>query len=184
MRIRNSRRAGASGGFTLIETAISLTVMVSALLAFGQAIVSSMRAAAASRESTLASEAARQLLQDLVAADFEDVYALFNEDPADDPDGVGTAPGANRAIEGLDPDPADADGMAGEVVFPVAGGVLREDVVDAALGMPSDLNDDGIIDGLDRSGDYQLLPVLVRVRWRGSAGISKVEFRTLLGVMP
>ena len=48
------------------------------------------------------------------------------------------------------------------------------------MGMPRDLDGDGVIDALDHSGDYRLLPVLVRVAWRGSSGPAKLEFRTML----
>jgi len=47
---------------------------------------------------------------------------------------------------------------------------LREDYVDAKLGMPRDLNGDSLIDDLDHSGDYVVLPVHVQIRWRGNFG--------------
>jgi len=75
----------------------------------------------------------------------------------------------------------------GEIVFPaisVAGGPLqlREDLLAPEFGMPNgrDLNGDGNIDQLDHSGDYQLLPVIVRLRWRNGAGERTAEIRTFL----
>jgi hypothetical protein len=64
----------------------------------------------------------------------------------------------------------------------IAGGAVqvREDLQEPALGMPRDLNGDGIPDALDHSADMQILPVLVRLRWRGPTGISRMEFRTLV----
>jgi hypothetical protein len=78
----------------------------------------------------------------------------------------------------------DPDGFPGEIVFPITlvGGVpqLREDVVNAKLGMPRDLNGDGVVDANNHAGNYQLLPVLVRVRWRGVGGNGLVELPTML----
>ena len=65
--------------------------------------------------------------------------------------------------------PGDPDGLAGEIIFPVAGGELREDLVDAELGFPRDLDGDGI-DGQAHNGDYEILPILIRVRWTGQLG--------------
>jgi hypothetical protein len=62
------------------------------------------------------------------------------------------------------------------------GGVewLREDVVDAALGMPRDLSGDGVVDGLNHAGDYSILPVRVRVEWSGARGDETFELETIL----
>ena len=48
------------------------------------------------------------------------------------------------------------------------------------LGTPRDLNGDGDVDQEDHSGDYQLLPVVVRVRWAGSSGFERVELKSML----
>jgi hypothetical protein len=42
------------------------------------------------------------------------------------------------------------------------------------------MNADGASDANDHSADYLLLPVLVRVRWRGPAGTTQVELHTWL----
>ena len=87
-------------------------------------------------------------------------------------------------MPGLDPDPNDPDGRVGEILMPVltVGGAVqvREDLQLPELGMPRDLNGDGAHDGLDHSVDKRVLPVLVRLRWRGATGISRMEFRTLV----
>lgn len=45
---------------------------------------------------------------------------------------------------------------------------LREDTVDPNLGMPRDLNGDGVIDGLNHASDYVILPVRIEVKWSES----------------
>lgn len=57
---------------------------------------------------------------------------------------------------------------------------LREDVEDPELGMPRDLNGDGILTPRDRSEDYQLLPVRVTVEWQSETGPREVTLHTML----
>ena len=98
---------------------------------------------------------------------------------------MSAAPGANFAVPELNGLPGDADGLCGRVIFPtqLVGAVeqLREDVIDAELGMPKDLNGDaGVIDALDHAANYRLLPVRVRVEWQGAIGPRRVDIQTIL----
>jgi hypothetical protein len=167
----------------MLELAVAITLLAIGLLASSRAILQTSRVSDSVREVSLATAEGRRVVEELNAADFHDVFALFNTDPADDPGGAGTAPGAGWAVEGLDPLPDDADGLVGEIVFPTdgAGTAIREDVPNPALGTPRDLNGDGLIDGNDHSADYRILPVIVRVRWLGRSGPGKLEFHTILG---
>lgn len=60
------------------------------------------------------------------------------------------------------------------------GWMLREDYVDANLGMPRDLNGDSIIDNKDHSEDYILLPVQIRVEWQGTSGRRWLDVYSML----
>lgn len=169
---------------TLVEVMVAMSVLVVGLLAYTRAVASAALAARTTRETTLATEAAWRVVESMRAQqNFNQVFSLYNTTAADDPMGI-AAPGANFAVPGLRPVIGDADGMPGEIVFPTStvGGVvqLREDTVNVKLGMPRDLNGDGVIDALDHSTDYKLLPVIVRVCWQGSAGPGSIEISTLL----
>ena len=115
---------------------------------------------------------------------FFEAFARFNSTAVDDlPNGDHLL--GSFAVDGLRPRDDDADGLVGEIRFPDfvgAGGQLelREDSNDASLGMPRDLNADGVVDGVNHSGDYQLLPVVVRVEWLGRGGPASIEFKTVL----
>jgi hypothetical protein len=160
-----------------------MTVLCIALVGYARTVAMASVAASTSREAMLANEAGRQMLETLRAQPFNQVFARYNSTVADDPGGV-VSPGANFAVTGLEAQKNDADGMPGEIAFPtltVGGGLqLREDIVDAKLGMPSDLSGDGLIDAVDHAANYQNLPVIIRVRWRGVGGPGKVEFQTVL----
>lgn len=181
---RHSRRDSSRAGFGLIEVMISLSILTIALLAFAQAILLSMRAGQAQREQGIARDAARQIIERMQAETFSEVFARFNATADDDPLG-GTVFVGGFPVNGLQARANDADGFVGEISFPSAPGMgggleLRENVDDARFGTPRDLNADGVVDALDHSGDYRLLPVAVRLEWRGSAGNANLEFRTYL----
>jgi hypothetical protein len=84
-------------------------------------------------------------------------------------------------VPGLDVQANDADGFCGRVVLPANGPELFESTVDAALGLPLDLNADGVIDALDHAADAVLLPVAVEVAWTGASGDRVARFTTVLG---
>ncbi|HTF88390.1 MAG TPA: prepilin-type N-terminal cleavage/methylation domain-containing protein [Planctomycetota bacterium] len=177
----------SSRGLTLVELAMAMTLLAIALVGYAKTVANASVATSTSREVVLASEAGRRMIETLRSEDFATIFARYNSSVADDPGGV-VSPGANFAITGLDAIPIDVDGRPGEIIFPVTlvGGApqLLENVVDTKLGMPSDLNGDGIIDGIDRATTaplYQNLPVIIRVRWRGIGGPGVVEFQTVLG---
>jgi len=132
-------------------------------------------------ERTLALQAAESSIEALQAAVFSEAFARFNATIADDPPG-GESPGAAFDVPGLSPWPGDPDGLPGEILFPGDNVELRENVADVELGMPRDLtlDDPPVIDGLDHSGDYRVLPVRVRVRWRGVLGEREVTLGTIL----
>lgn len=178
-RVRLAERRG----WTLIEIVLALTLLSVAVVAYARTIAMASVANTTSREANLAANAAKRTIAVLRTETFDQIFRRYNSSVADDPGGV-VCPGANFAVTGLDAADGDADGFPGEIVFPTstAAGVLqlREDVVDAKLGMPSDLNGGGI-DSNDHAADYQRLPVLVRVRWRGVGGAGQVEFTTVLG---
>lgn len=176
-------RRGGRAGLTLVEIAVALSVMIAILLGFSQALVKSMVSSSTARETAVATDAARQVMEALKASNFQTLFAANNSVAGDDPAGE-TVRLAAFGVPGLNPRQGDADGMCGVILLPevVAGGAsqLREDVQDFALDMPRDLNGDGVVDADDHSGDYRILPVIVRVDWRGAGGNGRVQFRTIL----
>lgn len=172
---------------TMLELMIALTLLVSALLGYSQAILTATASSAGVREEDQAAQAVRSVVQTLKSASFIEAFSLFNAYPNDDPGGLGTAPSANFAVPGLHSAPGDPDGQPGEIIFPTAANapsILRENIPDPRFGTPRDLNGDGVIDGANHAGNYILLPVVVRVRWAGAAGVSTFEAKTLVAQIP
>src|SRR5258706_5619840 len=166
--VRQLRAKSRRSAFTLIEVTIVIAILSVAVGLFAQTMLASARIDPVSEESRLAAEGARIELEDMRALDFAQIFASYDADPADDPAGAGTAPGAWFAVPGLVPPPG-APGV-GHVIFPVANGALNESVVDATLGMPHDLDGDGQIDNNDHSNNAIILPVRIELEWASKSG--------------
>jgi hypothetical protein len=161
-----------------------MAVLASAMIIFSRTTIALVSEHAVNRENQIASNAAQTFLETLRDENVRLVFARYNADPSDDPGGPGTAPGPRFAVEGLDPGDSP-DGLIGEVFYPAivvsAPGdpvdlELRENIPDAVFGMPRDLDGDAVIDDADHTDDYFVLPLQVRLRWRGRTGDR--EFRT------
>lgn len=167
-------------GMTLIEVTISLAVVTVAVYFLSSTVVSVLMHARSKEERSIAVDAAMNQLELMRSIPFEQVFATYNRAPEDDPAGHGTAPGSTFAVEGLDGTDSSLNGHAGVVILPGDGPVLREDVVIPELTMPRDLNGDIRVDNQDHSDDFILLPVTVRVRWSGHAGVRQFQMSTLM----
>ena len=174
--LRSSIRRSSQAAFSLIEVVIALAILTVSIGAVCSTLFTTTGLSRANRETSLAAEAALSAIEAVRGADFAQAFAQFNVNPNDDAVAPGTAPGASFAVRGLDVRDGDVDGFVGEILFPGDGTNLREDVLDRALGMPRDLNGDSVIDAIDHSGDYVLLPIRVRVEWTGASGNRDLEF--------
>lgn len=183
---RSHSLATRRSGFALVEVAISLVIftVATAMLLMMLRAGHGMRGQA--KEEWCASTAAQVVLEEMRNGLFETIPLHYDADPFNDPGGPGTSHGPSFDVDGLSAAPDDPDGRVGEIILPVVnvGGEvapryeIREDIGDAALGLPRDLNGDAIIDSLDHRGDVAILPVIVRMRWKGRNGIRTMEFFT------
>ena len=148
-------------------------VLVVALQIFAQIMLATSGQRSVNRENALAIDASTSMIEELRSLPVDEIFALYNDDPSDDPAGPGTAPGARFVVEGLTPLEGAVGGTHGFLRFPVqllAPGVLREDLNDRDLGLPRDLDGDGVVDAADHSNDYTILPLEVTITWRGRSG--------------
>ena len=167
-------------GFTLVELLIVLVIMTITLGLLSRLLASTASIGPIHRETSRAVEAARDVIEQMHNMPFREVFARYNDDPSDDPDGPGTAPGNRFSVDGLEPQVGDPLGLEGEVVFPAVDGQLREDVTDSSLGFPRDINADGVVDDEDHASDCIVLPLVVRIRWTGHSGDRSFEMFTML----
>jgi type II secretory pathway pseudopilin PulG len=167
-------------GFTVLEVTVASGVLVIGLLGMASSLAASLRLIEVNRETMVAHQAARGLAEEMQNGTFSQVFANYNSDPSDDPGGAGRGKGQSFKVTGLR---GKSSGQgAGRVEFPVPNGETRisESMVDRELGMPRDLNGDGVISAGPLAGNYVVLPVRIRVGWDGVGGAREVEFHTLL----
>ena len=188
MRRSGRRQRPVQAGLTIVELMIALPIILVAASMLVTTITASARQRQVNRENALVSQRVRAVLEGMRNEDFRDVYRLYNADPMDDPQGPGTAFGNRFDVPSLEPLDDSPDGLIGEVILPaidVSTGPLpewqlREDSLYDELGMPRDLNADNVVDDLDHSGDYMMLPVVVEARWQGRFGPRRFRVFTLL----
>jgi len=178
--VRRGRAARARRGFSLLEVAVGTSLLTMGISSLLSVIVGYGKLVRVNQESAIAQQSARRMLEQIQDANFAQVFATYNQSTADDPGGVGTAPGKDFVVRGLRPVNNDADGRVGEILFPMVGTQLRENVNDTALGMPRDLSGDAVTDAADHASNYVLLPVTIRLRWRGVTGNRTLTVRHLL----
>lgn len=163
---------------TLMELMVVLTILTVALSLFSRTLVLSSRLDPVNRETVIAAEGARSMLETIRNTSFEEIARTYNLAAGDDPDGAGTAQGQRFAVANLDPRAGQQ--FVGTVLMPFnEAGELREDYVDEMLGMPRDLNGDGAIDSQNHIDDAIILPIGVRLDWSGAIGDRTLEMYTL-----
>ena len=86
-------------GLTLIEVMISISVLVVGVMGMMMALVNTIQLQQENREYDLAANAARATIDTMRAyPDFGKAFHAYNDDPTDDPDGPGTAPGSSLPL--------------------------------------------------------------------------------------
>jgi hypothetical protein len=164
---------------TMVEVMISMVILTMCCGMLTSTLTTTRIHRSVNVERALAVEAVRGVLEDMHNWNFGAVFATYNGDPLDDPDGEGTAPGKYFSVKGLGLTNDDEDGFVGEIFLPTDSSPLREDAVVPELGMPRDLNGDRVVDEDDHEGDHILLPVRVVVRWKGIGGVRSFEMSTI-----
>jgi hypothetical protein len=162
----------------MVELLIVLVVLTISVGMLTSTVTSTSHVAPLQRENALASEAARTVFETMRMQPFEQLFALYNEDPDDDPDGSGTAPGPWIDVPGLVPADVAAPAV-GRLRFPTRDGELREDIEDVLLGMPRDLTGNGEVGDRDVSTNYLILPVEIELEWQSTVGPRSLRLHTM-----
>ena len=157
-------------GFTLVELALAMTMLVVALVSISAATLRTHSLRQQNRERTLAQNAIRSVA--------ERIHSFSYQTAAENPAfwvqdligryGPGGVVGDTFDIEGLNP--VGAAGRVGRIQI-----ITDETATDAALGvdlgLPRDLNGDlDAVDG-DVSLDARILPVIITVDYQVSSGV-------------
>jgi hypothetical protein len=169
--ISPGRRGNASPGFAITDAVVAMLLLTVAVGGLAGSVTYGLRLHRTNRESAVAEQAARAILAELRSVPFSDVFAEYSADP-------------DIAVGGLNARPDDPDGMVGKLVFPTTDAAgplqLREDADMPALGCPRDLDGDDDLDSVGTTDNYIILPVTLRLEWRGAGGDATQVYHTVL----
>jgi hypothetical protein len=168
MKTSRSANRSARSGFALVEIMVAGTVLLIGILAVSSATWRVHKLRHETAEQRVAENRLRS-----VAEEIRSIAAIARQDPdtwaatvvgAFDPGGF---PGGDFETSGLDPlEGADFTGSI-EVV-------IDETETDAdlgvQLGLPRDLDGDGLANNPDVSGTATILPIIIRIQWTGKVG--------------
>ena len=159
-RFKNAREAG----FTLLEAAVSLTLLAVALLSLWGTLIYCSRSNIAAEQKMRALNAGQAKIEELKSLPFE---SLINEF------GPTGSTGDIFGVPSIDSDRTEASGQ-------IAFFIDETDSHGELLGFPLDLNGDGDAEDVDVSSSFLILPVRITVRWAGVLGEQRIELRSIL----
>ncbi len=151
-------------GFTILEAAVSMTILAVALLSLWGTLVYCSRSNVAAEQRMKALNAAQAKIEELKSVPFESLINDFGP--------MGSV-GDTFVVPSIDEDQSNASGR-------IAFFVDETDSHGEVLGFPLDLNGDGDADDTDVSAAFEILPVRVTVRWNGVLGEQRVDLRAIL----
>jgi type II secretory pathway pseudopilin PulG len=157
-------RKAREAGFTVLEAAVSLTLLAVALLSLWGTLIYCSRSNVAAEQRMKALNAAQAKIEELKSQPFE---SLINEF------GPSGTTGATFAVPTIDESESVASGR-------IAFFIDETDSYGEPLGFPLDLNGDGDTEDTEVSQGFELLPVRVTVRWEGVLGEQQVDLRAFL----
>ena len=153
---------------SLVEVSAAMTVMFIAMLALTSTSLVVHSADQAEKERRLALNGMTAAVERLQARSAAAIDSDLGWGTAvTEAYAAGGAPGAGFDVAGLEP---WIDGSPIGSIQIITDETLSDEDIDSALGMPRDLDADGLVVNGDVTNNAEILPVVVRVRWRGSAG--------------
>ena len=166
-----ARRRG--GGFTLVEMALAMTILLVALMSISAATLRAHSLRRQNRDRTVAANALRSVSEQIHALSMdagqdtdtwaETVISVF---------GPGGTHGDTFDVRSLTPISAEAS--VGTITI-VTNETLSDLDIGGELGMPRDLDGDSLANNTNVSATARLLPVLVTVRWVGTRGEQRID---------
>lgn len=168
---RGGPKRRRASGFTLVELALAMTLLLVALMAMSASTVRMHELRRQNRERNMAQNAMRS-----VAERIHSLSAISVEGQGDTPwsEILATAMATGGSI-GVTFDVPELDPPNGNATVGTITLVLDETVTDAdlgyQLGMPRDLDADGLADNADVRSSARILPVVLDATWRGATGV-------------
>ena len=161
-------RGAERRGFTVLEMAITMSVLMVALYALTSTVWRLHDLSSANKERRLAEDALRSISEEI-----RSISAAAKAEPASwartlsGAFGPGGRPGERFDVRELCPRP-EAQSVGS--VWIVTDETLTDEAIGFELGLPRDLDGDGSATNTDVSATATVLPVVLRLRWKGASG--------------
>ncbi len=183
-QVRPHRHGRPRAGFALIEMVIAASILMIGALGFLQLFAAAADLNGTNREGAIARAAAQRALTRLAAFEpREDLFALHNDDPSDDPAGEPLAGFllSGFEVDGLRPRSEDPDSRVGRVIFPIdpITGALHPEFMSSDFAVAPALIGAGVSEEVADAYSL-LLPVVVRVEWQHKGRPIQHEIVTLI----
>ncbi len=170
---RDHRQASSKhAGFSLVEVMVLIVILGLGMLALTSTSLSVHSLQSADAERRLANDRLDSITEDvrqsssaLVDAELGWVPSLLELY------GPGGRPGDTFNIQGLNDQ--EGEPSIGSITI-VTDETLTDAELGVQIGMPKDLDNDGLIDNNDVSSTARIIPVIVRTAWTGSAGNQEI----------
>lgn len=175
------RRRARQGGFSLIDVLVALTIFSISAAGFLGVALSSLSLKKENENLAAANAMTRMVFEEMRSQDFDLLFALFNDDPKDDPVGI-AAPGSRFTRQNFYRAFGTATQKYGTVnTQGVGNNVADMESVEAVISFPSrDLDGDGAVDVQDLTAGYELLPVMVQINWVVNGRPHQTQVQTIL----
>lgn len=165
----------ARRGFTMVELAIAMSMLMIGLVSAASATMRMHHLRLQNRERLMAQNALRSM--------GERIHAQSYRDSLDHPDTWAQTVLATFGPDGTLKGVFDVDFLnapSEDKEFPGTIEVIVDEtttdaVLGMELGMPRDLNGDGDAADLDVTADACILPVVLRIEWRGQQGLQEIS---------
>ncbi len=157
-----------ASGFTIVETTVFVAILIMGLLALTATSLTTHSLRRASDERNIARHALKSMIEELNRSAFEliDINGTWPTNFTDTWEAGGLV-GDTFPVRGLSPWPGNP--TVGTIEL-VTDETMTDEELGIHLGLPVDLDNDGFIDNGDVSATAEMLPVVVRIRWRGVTG--------------
>lgn len=160
-------------GFTFFEVAIAITILTVAVLAMTATLTRVHSLEGSSREQDIAQRSIDAMLQEVrslgqEARSADGEWSSFLIDALS----PGGSMGDTFETEGLDP--IQFGGTVGSIEV-ITDETLTDADIGFKLGMPRDLDGDGLTTNTDVRGTALVLPILVRSSWSGPYGTAQLS---------
>jgi prepilin-type N-terminal cleavage/methylation domain-containing protein len=150
-------RSGRSSGFTLLEAMTALAILTVGLLGVASGFVSNSWAQEDTKESIVVMRALRRTAEEIRAAPFAEIAAMYSNYRFNVPDVQGARGRVTVFLNEADASPEAR-----------------------LLGLPRDLDGDGVTAASNVAAGYFLLPISIEVNWAGRSGQKRKALQILL----